>query len=697
MSPRKKSNQSGALLELWRPPKGAGDPVGCLSTTYTFHPGVYDEQCLARFLDIESEPNREDLSFLLERESRLGSVYAGVLVDYTQAGVEHSLRWDVLPVRIPGAKQHAKLSLLLWSRHARVIVTSANLTEQGYRYNYEAAACVEATPSGGNVDGVRDAVSFLQALTGFVPGSSEQPAVVQRAREFLAAARSRVGGWTGDRRGGDVRQRLVFTVPARPGQAPRSSFDETLDECRKRGGSPFELWVASPFYDSDKTAASTMATVAKSLSRQRARRIDLGIPALRDKDVQHARLLAPKTLFDTASRYVDTLNVEMLPVKDGDGNVRPWHAKLLLLRGEGYVGLLTGSANFTGAALGLGPRRNAEAGVLTLLDRSDVAPFEELWPGMEMVADAGNAEWLGISEENDEEESASQRPVPPGFLVVTFRAGFPRVIELQVDGSELPDAWVVIAGGANKAVVVFSSDDWVAAGKPSQVACPWDNPEAPERLTVQWNGFHAFLPVNVDDQQKLPAPSQLQHMTADDMLGILAASDPGAAFRLWARAQQTNEAYDPDFDSAEPIDLDPLRMFDLQKTFLHRVRRRARVLAAVRANLQRPATGKQGVEWKLRGLVGIEPLACRLLKEFIAADTRADEALLTLADFLITLADVRYETAEGALPRSEFEAIYHPFLRALSNQLSTDVVASGVGVSADVAQFWKRVVQRCQA
>ena len=86
------------MLDLWRSPEGAGDPVGCLATTYTFHPGLFDEQCLARFLEIESEPDREDLAFLLERETRLGGVYAGVLVDHTQAGVEHSLRWDVLPV-----------------------------------------------------------------------------------------------------------------------------------------------------------------------------------------------------------------------------------------------------------------------------------------------------------------------------------------------------------------------------------------------------------------------------------------------------------------------------------------------------------------------------------------------------------------------------------------------------------------------
>src|SRR5512140_3006900 len=108
MSKGRGHSSNGAMLELWRPPMDAGEPVGCLSTTYTFAPGLFDEQCLARFLEIGSEPDREDLAFLLEREKQLGSVYAGVMVDHTNAGVEHSLRWDVLPVRVPNARQHAK-------------------------------------------------------------------------------------------------------------------------------------------------------------------------------------------------------------------------------------------------------------------------------------------------------------------------------------------------------------------------------------------------------------------------------------------------------------------------------------------------------------------------------------------------------------------------------------------------------------
>src|SRR3990170_5177100 len=213
MSKRKGTSSSGAMLDLWRAPQGAGDPLGCLATTYTFAPGLFDEQCLARFLEIESEPNREDLSFLLERESRLGSVYAGVLVDHTQAGVEHSLRWDVLPVRIRAGKQHAKLSLLVWGRHIRIIVTSANLTDPGYRTNHEVAAAVNLAPDHADTDVLADAVAFLRSLVGFVPGASESPPEVRRAEVFLDGVERQVREWKPSRRRGTFRQQLVSTLP----------------------------------------------------------------------------------------------------------------------------------------------------------------------------------------------------------------------------------------------------------------------------------------------------------------------------------------------------------------------------------------------------------------------------------------------------------------------------------------------------
>lgn len=306
--------QTGAMLDLWRPPDGAGEPVGCLTTTYTFAPSLFDEQCLARFLEIESEPNREDLAFLIERETRLGGVYAGVLVDHTQAGVEHSLRWDVLPVRIRAGKQHAKLSLLAWTAHLRLIITSANLTEPGYRTNHEVAGVIDLRAEAMQEDPLRDAITFLNSLLRFVPSVPGGSPVVQRAQAFLGQVERQVRKWEPVRGRQAVRQYLVFTIPRGGAGAPsRSTLDEAIRLCRTRGGAPSDARVASPFFDLDQDASSVTAALAKAMARGVRRRLRFGVPVVRDDVGDLPRLVAPRALLTTAQRYADNVTFEALP------------------------------------------------------------------------------------------------------------------------------------------------------------------------------------------------------------------------------------------------------------------------------------------------------------------------------------------------------------------------------------------------
>jgi hypothetical protein len=701
MSKRKKISSGEAMLDLWRPPPGAGDPIGCLATTYTFAPALFDEQCLARFLDIESEPNREDLAFLLERESRLGCVYAGVLVDYTQAGVEHSLRWDVLPVRISFGKQHAKISLLAWTRLVRIIVASANLTEPGYRTNHEVAASVDLAPKEANADILADAVAFMRSLLLAIPGAVERPPEVRRAGTFLAQVERQVRGWKPIRRGAAVRQQLVFTLPSVGGQAPQSSLEEAIQACRGRGGSPHEAWIASPFFDSDDETSRVTAAMCKLMARGTQRDLCFCVPAIRDKNATTVpRLAAPKALLLTPPGYQGIVTVEMLPELDTDKNRRPWHAKLLALLSDEYSALMIGSSNFTCAGMGVVQRRNAEANLLFIVEREnygrEVGQIEAVWPEMEPVDDPDSAEWLGAQADQDEEEQSSAPPLPAGFLAATYWAGDIRRVVLRFDPDHLPEDWRIHACGQAERELL-SAPIWRESGRLSLVELAWAPVQPPEKLLVRWADHEAFLPLNVEDTRDLPPPAQLDAMSADDMLLILAAADPSAAFRAWAKRQQPSDLFDTDLDSATPIDLDPLRRYDLQVTFLHRIRRRARILAQLRSNLQRPVWGQQALEWRLRGLIGIEPLANRLVREFAAANgAGGDEALLTLADFLIVLHEVEYHPSDGALGQAAFEKVFRSFLGELANKLREQIEVHRNRVSPELMLFWERVLEKCK-
>jgi hypothetical protein len=671
-----------------------------LATTYTFAPALFDEQCLARFLEIESEPDREDLAFLLERESRLGGVYAGVLVDHTQAGVEHSLRWDVLPVSIWVGKQHAKLSLLAWNRHIRIIVASANLTEPGYRTNHEVATSVELSPEESNAELLADAVGFLRSLILLAKGASQNTPEVQRAEAFLEQVERQAATWKQGRRQATVRQQLVFTLPAAgEGRAARSSLEEAIQACRRRGGSPHRATVASPFFDTNDETSRVTAALCKLMVRGWQRELRFCLPAIKDDQAAVPRLAAPKSLLLTPPSYQASVEVHLLPDVDSDKNRRPWHAKMLALVSEQSSALMIGSSNFTCAGMGVGQHRNAEANLLAIVDRvaygREVGQLEAVWPVMEQVAHPESAEWMGAQTDLEEEEQAAARPLPAGFLSATYCAGDQRRIILRFDPSKLPQDWQIHTAGCD-ARELLSAATWQEQGQPSIVEFDWASVQPPEKLLVRWAEHEAFLPLNVEDGRQLPPPVQLEQMSADDMLLILAAADPSAAFRAWGKQRQPSDLFDADLDSATPIDLDPLRRYDLQVTFLHRIRRRARILARLRSNLQRPVGGRQSLEWRLRGLIGIEPLADRLVRQLASADGAADEALLTLADFLIVLREVDYEPSDGCLTKAEFDDVFRAFLEELAIKLGQQVEDHRDRVSDDLRHFWQRVLEQCQ-
>ena len=99
----------GKLLDAWVAPDDAGDPVGCLATSFTFSPVFFEEECLARFLQLESDPTEDGPVYLVEREEKLAQVTcAAALVDQHHCRGSRSLRWDLLSARMPEGLQQQR-------------------------------------------------------------------------------------------------------------------------------------------------------------------------------------------------------------------------------------------------------------------------------------------------------------------------------------------------------------------------------------------------------------------------------------------------------------------------------------------------------------------------------------------------------------------------------------------------------------
>jgi hypothetical protein len=710
MAKKRKSDSAVAMLELWRAPPGAGEPIGCLATTFTFQPGLFEEQCLARFLQVDSDPQREELAYLLEREANLGRAYAGVLVDRSQAGVEHSLRWDVLSVHIPRGKQHAKLSLLAWENCVRVIVSSANLTEQGYRSNQEVTVAIDGNPDGTDQRIVTDAIQFLESLIDFVPSGEGDSPQKKRAAAFLEQVKLLIQDWPKATSDPAVRQMLVATLPRNTGRSedPRSALSETVKACLKHGG-PEEIWVASPFFDVGDGDDATTAALCKAYARGRTRSIYIAVPSLDRLGTEAPRLAAPKSLLVTSRRYVDQVEFEILPHTDTQGNERPWHAKMLALRRYddtgGYAALMIGSSNFTKAGMGVDGAANAELNLLTiakLVGQSKASKqLDQVWPEMETVDNVSEVLLRGPAQELDEEERSDVACVPLSFVSATFRAGTNPKLTLDLYPTNLPTDWICQSLPQTH-WFTLSASEWNGAGGKAQVEVDWQHATPPSRMLVRWlsddgTWSEGFLPINVECPDDLPAPIEIQNMSADDLLMILAASDPGAALRVWTKTiQRSEDGFDEDLDSAEPADLDPLRAYSLANTFLHRIRNRARVFARLRQNLERPARTKQAILWRLEGFIGVKALAERLCAEALTTSTNAEEALLSLIDFMILLHEVKYSDEAGTVTCDQFNEIYLPFLSNLVRCLDQRVRSDSGRFGKDLLAFWGRTVKQCQ-
>ena len=200
------------------------------------------------------------------------------------------------------------------------------------------------------------------------------------------------------------------------------------------------------------------------------------------------------------------------------------------------------------------PHRHAEANLLTVVDRvasgRESVRLEAIWPEMKAVADPDAAEWLGAKPE-EEDEQATAALLPAGFLSATYRAGEVRQIVMRLDPAHLPADWRVHACGRDERELLTDAT-WREAGEPSEIVVDWDAAQPPDRLLVRWAEGEAFVPLNVEDSRALPPPAKLEEMSADEMLRILATVDPSAAFRAWARRQQSSELFDEDVDSATP-------------------------------------------------------------------------------------------------------------------------------------------------
>lgn len=672
----------GKLLDAWESPNDAGDPVGCIATTFTFSPAFFEEECLGRFLKLETDATEDGPIYLVEREEKLSQVAcAVVLVDQHHCKGARSLRWDLHAVRPDRGILHAKISLLCWSKLVRLIIGSANLTEDGYRRNREAYGVVDFHEGSESPRPVLQEVLQYLRLTADAAIAEDDSLPLQRMRRFLdrVQALSRAWGTTGDEHEREpVRVTTLLTGPGRPDLFSQLSS-------RWPGNSPpHSAWVVSPFFDPPEAKRNQPAESLWDLLRKRGEtKVNYCVEAEDIPDSQKMLVRAPASLLETRpSRESCSVAFNRL-TSDLE---RPLHAKQMWLEDDRWVFFLIGSSNFTSAGTGVGKAVNYEANLGYLFDRSQAphgayADFERRFPAIESIPDPETS--LQFLPASDVGIDSAQETVllPMGFLNAIYRMKDGSGGEVTLTfGNDLPSGWQICD---EQEQPWLTETEWRSAELPKSYSLPWKG-RPPSGFLVTWEkstGF-AWWPVNVASTADLPPPDELRDLPLEVLIDILTSARPlHEAMRGYLRKQSQAR----NNSSTASIDVDPHKRVDTSGFLLQRTRRFSSALSGLRSRLERPASSDECLQWRISGPVGVMAVAQALTREARSDDERA----FLLAELALELTRVKPRGGPGTLSAHEVRES----LRSAAHDLQRSLLLPDNRRQGYLAQYLERVSQ----
>jgi len=673
----------GRLLDAWLPPSTAGQAVACLATSYTFDPVFFEEQCLTRFAGIRNGAEDEILvrEYLIEREERLSQIKAAALVDRDHCRGRRSLRWDLLGARHGpgGGILHAKVSLLVWARAMRLVVASANLTESGYRRNRELFFVLDAGPGEPfPAAAFIDALAFLDQAVALADG--EETPAVRRWREVLADARARLASYGP---GGIDSGTAIAFVGLGPGKP--NLFERLEEAWGSSGGACREISAVSRFFDSDERNASKLVDALWSLgAKQGEVFLEARLPASFDSDGT-ARILAPAA-FGTPPR--DTCSVGLLAVDDRlDGDIRPLHAKGILLSSASRRLACVGSANLTLAGTGLARDPNLEA--LIVVATKDAAAFRFLDGAFRELGgvEPDRYEFAGVATELESLEDGAYLALPPFWLSASYRRiGGEGVIELRFDTRrKAPDGWRLETEDGRP---VLDESAWRTAGAGPSQDIPWRDQAAPSGLVARWLEDGAartsWLPICVERQGDLPPPEELKDLPIEVLAEILGSARPLAMIVAAYRARIKSS-------SALSSELDPLKRFDSSAFLLNRTRRVSATFRALAESLSKPCPTEEALAWRLEGPCGARAVARAVSADF-AEDP--DKCRFFLSELCLDLLEVEPRSETGCLPPDRVRTALDGFIAGVASELRADPASDDSPVANYIRKSLAKISER---
>jgi hypothetical protein len=656
------------LLDFWQKPPHAGAPVAAIATTFALEPDFFEQNCLARFLEVssvnEDTQSIDDIVANVELHELLQNTRVSVLADRSAPVQRTSLLWDLLSCRADGGGLlHAKVAVLLWENKTRVILGSANLTSAGYRRQIELGLAADLGPGCLFPNDVLTAIADeLDSYLHLVPGFDAQASVFARATGTLALFRQRIAQQR--QKQSDVR------VAFAPTNAKTGALDALNDVWA--GSRPIHATHLSPFWDSaDPTALKTVA------------RLLTGQPAA-DRSHNVAVVLGPRgqTSFSKhLGKYVNPVR----QLKKIDNEMRTLHAKCLLIEGRNWIAALVGSSNHTKAGLGLGTgRRHREMNVWLGAPRDSKAgrALRELIELGEPVPDDAEE----VDPKDEDEAVLPSLPACFGLCrIVRSNDGHAWELHLGVNhADDMPASWGIHLAAGEKPVLTRS--EWQATGARSTYVIALSQQYLPMVVFVTWDHNQTPWAVLAEDRHGLPPGPELAQLRAQHLLDALANGRSLA--QVLREELERQRADEEEKEKNNGIDLDPLKRHEVQGSLLRRGRALAVSLSAMQRRLERPVLTSDMLRARLMSPLGPEFVSSKIVEAALAEPSKKAEALFTLAEIILSFGRVDWAQVVEHIDRDEGMAIVNDLLDRL------DAHVRRVGNEpADLASYARRATE----
>jgi HKD family nuclease len=430
-------------------PDNAGEPVGCITTTFTFQADFFEEECLPRFLGMES--NEEDgVVYLVEREEKLNCVdCVAVWVDQSYAKQVRNMRWDLIPFRLRQGILHAKITFLRWTGHLRILVASANATDSGYRKNREIMISLDFNED--NFQDKQTALTLLKSMKEWLDLDIVcSDAVKARSYQFLQANINFLEGLSSVPE--NTRNQEYFTFPVIVQGGKPSFFEQVTSIWKQHIGDvgPTYSHLVTPFFDPGTDTNVPTERLWDIMKKKGAIEQYVYTSGEKDLNGKPLNIHAPESVFKTIPQNRSGAEIYFIlidPFSKDDKAFRPLHAKLYWFENdkEEYI-FVAGSSNFTSKGLGI-RTGNIEAN-LAIVGAHHRAP--ELFDALNKAwltgddVDAEKIKWAPLLEE-ETDLLVVETPLPSFFQSATIQRDSLEslFLELTFESQEGPEDFVI--------------------------------------------------------------------------------------------------------------------------------------------------------------------------------------------------------------------------------------------------------------